>query len=204
VIRLTSALALVLALSACTSSPPSTPSTSAPTSAPPGSAAAAAPSYRYQPGVNLCEKTDVGVVAPLNLTVKSKSGTPPQAGPGEACLIEATSPSGRPASLRVEAVVLPNADTAKQLYKTQHETTRMQPDGAISGLGDEAEGLTLQTDPGFKYAEYRVHLRRDNLVIEVWLAVGGDDFVPKATLQAMARTVAAATLSLADGAWHTN
>jgi hypothetical protein len=199
VIRLASALALVLALTACT------PATTAPTASPATNASSppVAPRYRYHEGtINLCEKSDLGPIAPLRLTVKSKSPAPPAAGPGEACLFEATSPSGKTSSLRVEAVVLAGAEDARRLYKAQRTVTRMLPDAPITALGDEAEGFTLQTTPGFSYAEYRVHLRQDNLVIEVWLAVGGNDFVPKATLQPMAQAVAAATLSTVDGAWQ--
>jgi hypothetical protein len=199
VIRLASALALVLALSACT--PPATaptPSASAGATFSPG-----APRYRYQEGkLNLCERTDLAPTAPLRLTVKSRNPAPPAAGPGEACLFEAASPSGKTSSLRVEAVVLAGAADAGRLYKAQRDITRMRPDGAIARLGEEAEGFALQTSPGFSSAEYRVHLRQDNLVIEVWLAVGGDDFVPKATLKPMAEAVAAATLSTVDGAWQ--
>jgi hypothetical protein len=159
--------------------------------------------YRYQEGtVNLCERTDLRPIAPLRLTVKSKSPAPPAAGPGEACLFEATSPSGKTSSLRVEAVALADLHDAQRLYGAQRDITRMRPDAAISGLGDEAEGFSLQSSPGFSYAEYRLHLRRDNLVIEVWLAVGGDNFAPKATLASMAQAVAAATLSTVDGSWR--
>jgi hypothetical protein len=198
VTRLTSALALVLALSACSTQTPAP----APDGSPAASSTGPAARYRYQEGtVNLCEKTDLAPIAPVKLTVKTKSPAPPQAGPGEACLFDGTSPSAKPASLRVEAVVVADAAQAQQLYKAQLHTTRMQPDGPIGGLGDEAEGLALETTPGFKYSEYRIHLRRDNLVIEVWLAVGGDEFVPKATLQPMVLSVAAATLSTVDTAW---
>ncbi|RZT77907.1 hypothetical protein EV382_1082 [Micromonospora violae] len=67
--------------------------------------------------------------------------------------------------------------------------------GDLEGIGDEAEAYTRQSQPGFKYAEYMAQARDDNLVVQVWLAVGGDEFVStellaRETVRALRRTLA--------------
>lgn len=193
-------LVLVLSLGACTSEKPAPQVTATPIASATSNAPAAV-KYRYQPStVDLC-KTDLTPLAELKLAPKKTDSTLPLAGPGEACLFEMTTPSGHIASLRVEAVALTSSEDAQRLYKTQHDTTRMKPDGGISGLGDEAEGFTLETEPGFKYSEYRVHARQDNLVLEVWVAVGGNAFTPKQILAAIAQAVTRTTLATVSAAW---
>ncbi|SCG38315.1 hypothetical protein GA0070614_0502 [Micromonospora coxensis] len=71
----------------------------------------------------------------------------------------------------------------------------MAPAGPVTGVGEEAEAFTKQSTPGFKYAEYMVHSRTGNLVVKVWLAVGGDSFTPTATLAAKAVAILSATRS---------
>jgi len=70
----------------------------------------------------------------------------------------------------------------------------MTPDGALAGVGEEAEGFTKQSEPGYKYAEYLIHARRGNLVVKVWLAVGGNAFTPKDKLAAVTLAIAKGTL----------
>lgn len=177
------AFALVIPVAACTdSAPQADPGTTASTSAP-ASTSAAPSAVRYQSdALDLCSRTDLEPLASLSLKVKTTDRTPPLSGEGESCLFEMDTPSGRPASLRVEAVAPETVAAAEQIYKAQRDGSRMTPDGQVSGVGEEAEGFTLQTEPGFKYSEYRIHVRDGNLVIEVWLAVGGDEFTPKETL----------------------
>ena len=79
----------------------------------------------------------------------------------------------------------------------------MVSDAAVSGVGDQAEGFAIQTEPkpGFKYGEYRIQARKANLVLDVWLAVGGSTFVPKETLAAKVLTILKNTLATVDEAW---
>jgi hypothetical protein len=147
-------------------------------------------------GVDLCGRTDLTPLNSLSLKVEGTDPTPPPSGPGAACLFELRPPGGQPANLRVEATTLASADEAGRLYRATQQVTGMTPDGALAGVGEEAEGFTKQSDPGYKYAEYLIHARRNNLVVKVWLAVGGEAFTPKEKLAAVALEITKQTLGL--------
>ncbi|MEV1154810.1 hypothetical protein AB0J27_05300 [Micromonospora chokoriensis] len=123
-------------------------------------------------------RTDVKVVADLAPEVTRKDPWAPLARPGAACLFEMRTRAGYQANLRVEASTLAMADEARQLYRGTRRATGITPAGAVPGVGEEAEAFTKRSTPGFKYAEYMVHARTGNLVVKVWLAVGGDSYVP--------------------------
>jgi hypothetical protein len=169
-------------------------STTAPTSPEASPASSTGRLYRAT-DLDLCTRTSLAPLADLSLTVQRTDPTPPRSAPGAACLFEMRTEDGHIASLRVEAATPPSIQEAQRLYRATEQVTVMQPDGSISGIGDEAEGFSKQSEPGFKYSEYLVQARTGNLVAEVWLAVGGKDFVPKQTLAARSRTILAATLA---------
>ncbi|WP_247669655.1 hypothetical protein [Micromonospora sp. H61] len=102
---------------------------------------------------------------------------------------------GHEANFRVEASTPASAEEAVQLYGTARQGASMRREGGLEGIGDEAEAYTRQSQPGFKYAEHMAQARENNLVVQVWLAVGGDEFVPtkllaQATVKALRRTLA--------------
>ncbi len=193
--------ALVLASAGCTKPqpdpvPPLPPTTSAPTS----SAEAAVP-YRLNV-LDLCKRTDLAPLQDFSFKVKSTDPRSPMLGAGESCVFEFDTPSGQPATLQVQALAPPSVLEAMRMYTAQRGT-RMTPDGAVSGVGEQAEGFTIQTEPkpGFKYGEYRIQARKANLVLDVWLAVGGSTFVPKETLAAKVLAILKNTLATVDEAW---
>ena len=133
------------------------------------------------------------VVADLAPEVTREDPRPPLARPGAACLFEMRTKGGYQANLRVEASTLATADEARQLYRGTRRATGMTPAGAVPGLGEEAEAFTKRSSPGFKYAEYMVHARTGNLVVKVWLAVGGDSYVANSVLAEKSLTILRAT-----------
>ncbi|WP_237747064.1 hypothetical protein [Micromonospora lupini] len=194
--RLVVALVAVLATAACdgASAPVSPPTAGAATSSVASTAPAASvgPVYRAQ-DLELCKRTDLRPLAELSLTVARTDPKPPLGQPGAACLFEMRTKDGHEASLRVEASTPANAEEARLLYRSTGRVTVMTPVGGISGVGDEAEAFTRRSEPGFKYAEYMVHARMGNLVVKVWLAIGGASYVATETLAPKALTLLRAT-----------
>ncbi|MFG1723190.1 hypothetical protein ACGFII_31685 [Micromonospora chalcea] len=170
---------------------PTPPSASA-TSVTASPTAPADPAYTAD-GLDLCARTDVKVVADLAPEVTRKDPRPPLARPGAACLFEMRTKGGYQANLRVEASTLATADEARQLYRGTRRATGMTPAGAVPGVGEEAEAFTKRSAPGFKYAEYMMHARTGNLVVKVWLAVGGDSYVANSVLAERSLTILRAT-----------
>ncbi|MGX1612693.1 hypothetical protein ACWIF8_02235 [Micromonospora chalcea] len=154
--------------------------------------APAEPAYTAD-GLDLCARTDVKVVADLAPEVTREDPRPPLARPGAACLFEMRTKAGYQANLRVEASTLATADEARQLYRGTRRATGMTPAGAVPGVGEEAEAFTKRSSPGFRYAEYMVHARTGNLVVKVWLAVGGDSYVANSALAEKSLTILRAT-----------
>ncbi|HEX5596382.1 MAG TPA: hypothetical protein VFX61_10245 [Micromonosporaceae bacterium] len=189
---------VLLAAGACTG--PSSPPTVAPTTAVTSESAPAV--ERSQPakydaaGFDVCGRTDLGLIADLSLTVTGTVPKSPRSGPGAACLFEMRSRDGHPASLLVEATTLASTAEAEQLYRATRQVSNMTVDGAVAGVGDEAEAFTKESEPGFRYSEYLVHARSENLVVKVWLAVGAKEFTAKSVLAAKSLAVLKATLAL--------
>ena len=129
----------------------------------------------------------------LAFTVTRTDPKPPAGRPGAACLFEMRTKTGHEANLRVEASTPTTAEEARQLYRGTQQATGMTPVGVVTEVADEAEAFTKQSTPGFKYAEYMVHSRTGNLVVKVWLAVGGDSYLPTSTLAAKSLDILTAT-----------
>ena len=189
-------LGIALSAGACGDGSPTPPPTAGTASSPsamtPSATSTAAGAMYDAAGLDLCGRTDLSPLDSLSLKVVGTDPTPPRSGPGAACLFELRPPGGQPASLRVEATTLASPEEASRLYRATQAVTGMTADGALAGVGEEAEGFTKQSDPGYKYAEYLIHARRGNLVVKVWLAVGAEAFAPKEKL-------AAATLAITNG-----
>lgn len=115
--------------------------------------------------------------------------------PGAACLFEMHTPDGYTANLLVYAATLTSVDEARRVFRSTRQTV-MSSAGTVSGFGDETETYTRDWEPGFKYSEYKINIRSGNLVLQVWLSVGGTAFTPAPTLAAKAQTVAKTTLAL--------
>ncbi|MBQ1009382.1 hypothetical protein KBX53_00100 [Micromonospora sp. M51] len=141
----------------------------------------------------MCKRTDLRPLAELSLTVTRTDPKPPLGQPGAACLFEMRTKDGHQANLRVEAATPVSEQEARLLYRATAQVTVMTPAGAISGVGDEAEAFTRRSEPGFKYAEYMVRARTGNLVVKVWLAVGGASYAATETLASKALTLLKAT-----------
>lgn len=190
------ALVAVFATAACdgASAPAGAPTAGPATSSvgPTAPAASAGPVYRAQ-DLELCKRTDLRPLAELSLTVARTDPKPPLGQPGAACLFEMRTKDGHQANLRVEASTPVSEQEARLLYRATAQVTVMTPAGAITGVGDEAEAFTRRSEPGFKYAEYMVRARTGNLVVKVWLAVGGTSYAATETLASKALTLLKAT-----------
>ncbi|HZM75808.1 MAG TPA: hypothetical protein VFC19_08785 [Candidatus Limnocylindrales bacterium] len=196
--RLGVVLAVALILAGCTKSdtpPPSSPRAKA-------SSPAASSTVYQESSLDLCGGTDIkALTSDLKLTVDSTDNSPSAEGPGAACMWRMKSADGNLSSLRVQAVVHRSADGAIRAFQAQQNVSNMKSDGPISGLGDQAEGRTLDSDQGFKQSEYMVHLRTGNMTVKVWISLGAKDFTPKATLATKMDALARATLATVTGAW---
>ncbi|MGC4897445.1 hypothetical protein [Micromonospora sp. DT31] len=135
------------------------------------------------------------MLADLGLTVRWTDPKPPVGRPGAACLFEMRTADGFQATMRVEASTPATVEDARLLYGATARVTGMMPAGPVDGVGDEAEAFTKLSTPGVRYAEYMVHARTGNLVVKVWLGVGGRSYVPVSSLAARARTVLRETVS---------
>lgn len=189
------AVTAVLATGSCSNGadPVARPS-QAVTTVPASQEPAAGPTYAAT-GLDLCGGTDLGVLSDLSLTVDRRDPTPPASGPGSSCYFGMHTAQGYDANLLVEVVTPESVEEAKGIYGATGRVTTMTADGAIAGLGDQADGFTDESEPSFKYSEYMIVVRRGNLVLKVWLAVGGDAFTPKATLATKVRTILEETLT---------
>ncbi len=199
---LAAAAALTLAATGCTKAQPDPVPPLVPSSAAATQPAEETVPYRLNV-LDLCQRTDLQPLQEFSLKVKSTDGRSPMLGAGESCVFEFDSPSGRPATLQVQALAPPSVAEAKQLYTAQRGT-RMTSDGPISGVGEQAEGFAIQTEPtpGFKYGEYRIQARKANLVLDVWLAVGANDaFIAKEKLAAKVLAILKTTLATVDDSW---
>lgn len=196
--RFAAVLAAVLTVAACTGGSPSP--TTAPTTSAPGSPTPAAPTYKAS-SLDLCNNTDLAPLADLSLKVEGTDNSPPTGGEGSACLFKMKTADGFLAGVRVEAMVVGSADEAQRAFQAQQNVSVMQTDGPISGLGDEAEGRTLDSEPGFKQSEYMVHMRAGNMTVKAWISVGGKEFTPKQTLAAKMDTMARAAFATTSAAW---
>ncbi|MEU5961927.1 hypothetical protein ABZ777_12055 [Micromonospora parva] len=194
--RLVVALVAVLAAAACdgASAPAGAPTAGPATSSVASTAptASAGPTYRAQ-DLQLCKRTDLRPLAELSLTVARTDPKPPLGQPGASCLFEMRTKDGHQANLRVEASTPASEQEARLLYRATAQVTVMTPAGVITGVGDEAEAFTRRSEPGFKYAEYMVRARTGNLVVKVWLAVGGVSYAATDTLASKALTLLKAT-----------
>jgi hypothetical protein len=193
-------IAVALTLAGCTGSETPPPSSS-PQPAASSPAAASATVYKESP-LDLCAQTDVkALTADLKLTVDSTDNSPSPEGPGAACMWRMKSADGNMSTLRVQAVVHRSADEATRAFQAQQNVSNLKADGPISGLGDQAEGRTLDSDQGFKQSEYMVHLRTGNMTVKAWISLGAKEFTPKATLAAKMDALARTTLTTVSSAW---
>ncbi len=195
--RAIAALALVaVAVAGCSDAEPETPGGAATTPEPTVPATSAQPTGFTAAELDLCKKTDLAPLAGLDLTVSATDPKPPPSAPGAACLFTMKTKDGHEASLRVEASTPESVAQATQLYNTTSTITDMKEAGPVSGLGEEAEAYTKQADQGYKDSEYLVHARTENLVIKVWLSVGGDKYAPTQSLEGPSKDIATATIAL--------
>jgi hypothetical protein len=175
--------------------PPSSPQASA------SSAAASATVYKAS-SLDLCNNTDIkALTADLKLTVDSTDNSPSPEGPGAACMWRMKSADGNLSTLRVQAVVHSSVDEATRAFQAQQNVSNMKSDGPISGLGDQAEGRTLDSDQGFKQSEYMVHLRTGNMTVKVWISLGAKAFTSKQTLATKMDGLARTTLATVSSAF---
>ena len=178
--------------------PPSTPQAGA------SSPAVASGTVYKASSLDLCNRTDIkALTADLKLTVDGTDNSPSPEGPGAACLWRMKSADGNMSTLRVQAVVHSSADEATRAFHAQQNVTNLKPDGPISGLGDQAEGRTLdsESERGFKQSEYMVHLRTGNLTVKTWITLGAKEFTPKQTLATKMDALARATLTTVSSAF---
>jgi hypothetical protein len=194
--RFAMVVVVALTVAGCTGGDP--PAASSPGAS--TATAAAGPVYKAS-SLDLCNRTDIAPLADLKLKVEGTDNSPPVGGPGSACLWRMKSADGNLSTLRVEAIVLSSAEEATRAFQAQQNVSVMKSDGPISGLGDQAEGRTLDSEQGFKQSEYMVHLRSGNMTVKAWISVGAKAFTPKQTLAAKMDALARATLATVSSAW---
>lgn len=189
-----------LALAACTNG--GTTPTGTPSTPPATSAAAAAPApYKASP-LDLCNSLDLAPLAALSLKVEGRNSEPPVGNPGSACLVTLKTADGHLASLRVEAMVLSSVEEAKRTYVSEQSVTKLKLDREITGLGDQAEARSLESESsGLKQSEYMVHMRTGNMTVKTWVSVGGKAYVPKEVLAPAVEAVQRAVLAKVQQAW---
>ncbi|MEU5566783.1 hypothetical protein [Micromonospora musae] len=190
------ALAALLALAGCDGNTPGgapTGRAEAPTTGVGSTTPSAVERSYHAADLDLCARTSLEPLADLALTVTRTDPKPPVGRPGAACLFEMRTKAGYEANLRVEASTPATVDEARQLYRGTQQATGMTALGSLTDVGDEAEAFSKRSAPGFKYAEYMVHSRSANLVVKVWLAVGGDSYAPTSSLAAKSLAVLKAT-----------
>lgn len=197
--RFVAVLVAALTVAACSEGTPS-PTTDPATTAPAASATASGPVYKAS-SFDLCNNTDLAPLADLSLKVEGNDNSPPIGGEGSACMFTMKSADGNLSSLRVEAMVLASVDEAQRAFQSQQNVSKMKSDGAVSGLGDQAEGRTLDSEPGFKQSEYMVHMRSGNMTLKAWISVGGKAFTPKEKLATKADAILRATFAKVSGVW---
>ncbi len=193
-------LALLTVAGCDRASPSPTPS---PT---PTTASAAAPSpagSTFQAStLDLCAKTDLAPLADLALKLDDKDSSPPNGGPGEACLFTFKTADGHLASLRVEAMALSSVEEAAKNFTSVQRMGEMKSDGPVSDLGDQAQARTLDSSyPDLKESQYKIHGRSGNLTFQVWVSVRGSAFTPKDKLAPKVHTIAQALLAMVTSAW---
>lgn len=197
--RFGAVLLVALTLAACSEG--DTPPPSSPQASTSSAAVVSTTVYKESP-LDLCGGTDVKALsADLKLTVDSTDNSPSPEGPGAACMWRMKSANGNLSSLRVQAVVHKSADEAVRAFRAQQSVSNMKTDGPISGLGDQAEGRTLDSDQGFKQSEYMVHLRTGNMTMKVWISVSAKEFTAKETLASKMTGLARTTLTTVSSAW---
>ncbi|MEU7923262.1 hypothetical protein [Micromonospora zamorensis] len=145
--------------------------------------------------LDLCRRTDLAPLADLSVKVARTDPKPPLGRPGSSCLFEMRTADDHQANLLVEASSLTSVEEAGRLYTATQQVTGMTADGPVPGLGEQAEAFVKRSDPGFKYTEYMVHARGANLVVKVWLAIGGGSYLPKEVLAAKALEILKATFT---------
>jgi hypothetical protein len=149
-------------------------------------------------GLDLCKRTDTTPLESLSLAVESTDDL----GPGTPCMFQLR-PRERQGILIVRAITPPSADQAKRDYQSTQSDIAINypPDGALTGVGEEAEGFTSQGElPSGseypKYSNYVIIARLGNLVVQVTLGVGDKAFTPKPKLVAVARAITQGTIRL--------
>ena len=75
----------------------------------------------------------------------------------------------------------------------------MKYDGSLSGIGEEADGFSKETEKKeYQEAEYLIFARFENRQVEAWLSVLDRPLIPKKTLAEKTRAVLQATAGLAS------
>ena len=183
------ALVVVLSLGACSSGSTTLPEVS---EAPRNTASAiptdagepSGPIYRAT-GLDLCADAVLDPLDDLQLTVRSSDPMPPAGAPGSGCEFVLRAIGGGEARLQVEAVTPATVEDARSAFRAFSDVGSMTNDGPVSGLGEEAVGLT-------KTSQYMIVARTGNLVLTAWLAIDG---MPETTLAAKVRTILAAIMA---------
>jgi len=211
-------VATALTLGACRRNRPSPP---APVSSELGNwtpipAPPPAPSGPLRPvqGLDLCGKTDLTRLADMKVKVDKKNlvlvdakGAVRKDVPNAdaECSFKMRTRSGRDALMLVTINTLVSVEEAKFMLQALRRSSQegrgngMNPEGSLSGVGEEADGFSLETDKkAYQEAQYLIRARFENRVVEVSLGVFGKPFIPKATLAEQVRTVLQATAALAS------
>lgn len=157
------------------------------------------PMYRAK-GLDLCGKTDLTPLADLKVKVDKKNPKPGGWTDADAvCFFDMHIAGGREASLLVAVTTLKSIEEAKVMCRALRKHGEMNHEGPLSGVGDEADSYSLETDKNeYQQAQSMLRARFDNRVVEVWLSAFAKPFLPKTTLSEKVRTMLQATAALAS------
>jgi hypothetical protein len=193
---------LGLTLGACKRKPPPPPALPplrswSPPAAPVGSGPLASVT-----GLDLCAKTNLAPLADLKVKVKkAKSDTHGSDGADAACFFEMRTASGRDVSMHVAVTTFKSVEDAKHFFGIHRKFRQEGPmkyDGSLNGIGEEADGFSLQTEKReYQKAEYLILARFENRHVEAWVEVFDKPLIAKATLAEKARAILQGTAELA-------
>jgi hypothetical protein len=166
------------------------------------------PGPRYQQvAFDLCERIDLAPLDDLSLTLWQARDPFPDFPFGGRCEFGMRTADGHRATLTA-AVDLSGGrsgypddqyqDRFDRVLENRNREGILMPElGAINGVGDRANAFvaTVEPEPGLRVLEYLMIARHENLLAEVSLRVGGDDYPSKDALADAVRAIVTGTMA---------
>jgi hypothetical protein len=154
-------------------------------------------------GLDLCGKTNLAPLADLKVKVKkTKPDTHGFGGADAGCFFELRTAGGRDVSMHVGVTTFKSVEDAKHFFEVHRKFRQEGPmkyDGSLSGIGEEADGFSKETEKKeYSAAEYLILARFENRHVEAWFEVFDKPLIAKTTLVEKARALLQGTAELAS------